>query len=134
MLEPWIAKGCRVYEYMFVFARGLRVRTPDLSFFEVYGINVSSYSWAAESPLYSQTHRLAKYAGRPTSKLTSPGSTLVCALNLIVPRKYIEYGVYGHLTVIYPKPYSIYLGFYKPASFLVHPGLPAHLTTLVSAC
>ena len=27
----------------------------------------------------------------------------------IVPLKYIEYGVYGDLIIIYPKPYSIYL-------------------------
>ena len=26
----------------------------------------------------------------------------------IVPFKYIEYGVYGDLSIIYPKPYSIY--------------------------
>ena len=29
--------------------------------------------------------------------------------NTIVPLKYIEYGVYGKLIIIYPKPYSIYL-------------------------
>ena len=27
----------------------------------------------------------------------------------IVPLKYIEYGVYGDLIIIYPKPYSMYL-------------------------
>ena len=30
-------------------------------------------------------------------------------LGFIVPLKLIEYGVYGDLTTIYPKPYSIYL-------------------------
>ena len=28
---------------------------------------------------------------------------------VIVPPKYIDYGVYGDLTIIHPKPYSIYL-------------------------
>ena len=28
---------------------------------------------------------------------------------LIVPLKYIEYGLYGDLIIVYPKPYSIYL-------------------------
>ena len=28
---------------------------------------------------------------------------------VIVPLKWIEYGVYGDLIIIYPKPYSIYL-------------------------
>ena len=27
----------------------------------------------------------------------------------IVPLKWIEYGVYGDLVIMYPKPYSIYL-------------------------
>ena len=29
--------------------------------------------------------------------------------NPTAPLKYIEYGVYGDLIIIYPKPYSIYL-------------------------
>ena len=31
------------------------------------------------------------------------------SLSPLVPLKEIEYGVYGDLTIIYPKPYSIYL-------------------------
>ena len=31
----------------------------------------------------------------------------------IVPLKQIEYGVYGNLIMIYPKPYYIYLGDYR---------------------
>ena len=30
-------------------------------------------------------------------------------LGSIAPLKYIEYGVYGDLIIIYPKPFSIYL-------------------------
>ena len=30
-------------------------------------------------------------------------------LGFIVPVKQIEYGVYGDLIILYPKPYSIYL-------------------------
>ena len=42
-------------------------------------------------------------------------------LNLIVPLKKIEYGVYGDLLVLYPKPYSIYLrGTINPQPF-THP-------------
>ena len=32
-----------------------------------------------------------------------------CAHDDIVPLNYIEYGIYGGLIIIYPKPYSIYL-------------------------
>ena len=33
----------------------------------------------------------------------------VSSLQGIVPLKSIEYGVYGDLVIIYPKPYSVYL-------------------------
>ena len=39
--------------------------------------------------------------------------------------KYLEYGVYGDLIIIYPKPYSTYMkgtiGLYKGPSFLESP-------------
>ena len=42
-----------------------------------------------------------------------PGQTVLSVISLagrrvIVPPKYIDYGVYGDLTTIHPKPYSIY--------------------------
>ena len=33
----------------------------------------------------------------------------VQGLGYIVPLKWMEYGIYGDLIIIYPKPYSIYL-------------------------
>ena len=37
------------------------------------------------------------------------GEKAVSGLQCIVPLKWIECGVYGDLSTIYPKPYSIYL-------------------------
>ena len=47
---------------------------------------------------------LGSLLGSPTFR----GSTML-GFRVIVPRQWIEYGVYGDLIMINPKPYSIYL-------------------------
>ena len=37
-------------------------------------------------------------------------NTVISPMRNIVPLNRIEYGVYGDLILIYPKPYSVYLG------------------------
>ena len=54
------------------------------------------------------------------------GKIGTCSCRFIVPIKEIEYGVYGNLILIYPKPYAITLrgtiglAFYKNRSGLIH--------------
>ena len=46
-----------------------------------------------------------------------PGLRPLWSLEFIVPLKQVEYGVYGDLIIIRPKPYSIYLkGVYRVPS------------------
>ena len=46
---------------------------------------------------------------RPVRRLGSSWVAVKVGLGLIVPLKWIEHGAYGDLSIIYPKPYSIYL-------------------------
>ena len=48
--------------------------------------------------------RRGSYAARLTTAAKS-----IEVETLIVPLKWIEYGVYGDLIIVYPKPYSVYL-------------------------
>ena len=50
--------------------------------------------------------KLINAPGILTERLASKGITS----KLIVPIKQIEDGIYGDLIIIYPEPYSIYLG------------------------